>query len=63
MLFSVTSLIANICFHHLASIFNCQAESFSFTYLGLSLASSKPSGQECLPLANRVERRLVSTSI
>jgi hypothetical protein len=32
-------------------------------YLGLPLSHNKPSVQDCLPLANRVERRLVSTSI
>jgi hypothetical protein len=48
---------------HLAATFQCQEGSLPFTYLGLPLSNHKPSIQDCLPLAERVERRLVSTSI
>jgi hypothetical protein len=48
---------------HLAATFNCQAGSLPFTYLGLPLGNSKPTIHECLPLVNRVERRLVSTAM
>jgi hypothetical protein len=48
---------------HLAATFQCQVGALPFTYLGLSLSHIKPSVHDCLPLANRVERRLISTSI
>jgi hypothetical protein len=48
--------------HHLASTFDCQTRSFPFTYLGLPLTYGKHIVQDCLPLANRVKRRLVGTS-
>jgi hypothetical protein len=47
---------------HLAATFNCQAGSLPFTYLGLSLGTHQPSMQDCLPLVQRVEKRLISTS-
>jgi hypothetical protein len=49
--------------NHLASTFNCEDGSLPFTYLGLSLSSTKPTIQECLPLVHRVERRLISTTM
>jgi hypothetical protein len=48
---------------HLASTFHCSTDSFPFTYLGLPLSLNKPTVQDCLPLVDRVERRLISTSI
>jgi hypothetical protein len=48
---------------HLAATFQCQAGSMPFTYLGLPLSLNKPTVQDCLPLVDRVERRLVNTSI
>jgi hypothetical protein len=48
---------------HLASTFQCYTGQFPFTYLGLPLGIHKPSVQECLPLVEQIERRLVSTSI
>jgi hypothetical protein len=48
---------------HLASTFQCSTDSFPFTYLGLPLSLNKPSVQDCLPLVDSVERRLISTSI
>jgi hypothetical protein len=49
--------------NHLAATFQCQVGVLPFTYLGLPLSIYKPTVQECLPLAHRVERRLISTSI
>jgi hypothetical protein len=48
---------------HLAATFQCREGSLPFTYLGLPLSNHKPNIQDCLPLAERVERRLVNTSI
>jgi hypothetical protein len=48
---------------NLAATFNCKAGSLPFTYLGLPLSINKPSVQDCLPLVDRVERRLCSTSL
>jgi hypothetical protein len=48
---------------HLATTFQCQTGSLPFTYLGLPLSNTKPTVQDCLPLAHRVERRLINTSI
>jgi hypothetical protein len=48
---------------HLASTFQCQTWHFTFTYLGLLLGIHKPSVLDCLSLVERIERRLVSTSI
>jgi hypothetical protein len=48
---------------HLAATFQCQTGSLPFTYLGLPLSNTRPTVQDCLPLAHRVERRLINTSI
>jgi hypothetical protein len=48
---------------HLASTFQCATGHLPFTYLGLSLGLKKPTVQECLPLVERIERRLINTSI
>jgi hypothetical protein len=46
----------------LANTFGCQIGSFPFTYLGLPLGPNKPNVDDMLPLVQRIERRLVSTS-
>ncbi|CAO2177232.1 unnamed protein product [Urochloa humidicola] len=46
----------------LSAIFNCQKGSLPFTYLGLPLGTTKPSIEDCLPLIQRVEKRLNCTS-
>jgi hypothetical protein len=45
----------------LAATFHCKAGYFPFTYLGLPLGLSKPNAQDCFPLVQRIERRLVNT--
>jgi hypothetical protein len=47
--------------NHLVATFQCQVGVLPFTYLGLPLSIYKPTVQECLPLAHRVERRLINT--
>jgi hypothetical protein len=49
--------------NHLAATFHCKASSLPFTYLGLPLSMNKPTVQDCLPMVDRVERRLVNTSL
>jgi hypothetical protein len=49
--------------YHLAATFQCKSGSLPFTYLGLPMSMNKPTVQDCLPMVNRVERRLVSTSL
>jgi hypothetical protein len=49
--------------NHLAATFHYSACSLPFTYLGLHLSMNKPTVQDCLPMVNKVERRLVSTSL
>jgi hypothetical protein len=46
---------------HLAATFQCKAGVFPFTYLGLPMSLNKPTIQDCLPLGDRVERRLANT--
>jgi hypothetical protein len=46
----------------LAQTFGCEIGGFPFTYLGLPLGPNKPSVEDWLPLVQRIERRLVSTS-
>ena len=46
----------------LSRTFGFSKGSLPFTYLGLPLRLSKPKVKEFLPLVNRCERRLVSTS-
>jgi hypothetical protein len=36
---------------------------FPFTYLGLPLSTSNPTIHDCLPMAPRIEKRLISTSL
>jgi hypothetical protein len=47
---------------HLAATFQRNQGELPFTYLGLPLSMNKPSVEDCLPLVDRVEKRLVSTS-
>jgi hypothetical protein len=47
---------------HLAHEFGCVVGSMPFTYLGLPLGTTRPKIQDLLPLVDRMERRLVSTS-
>ena len=47
----------------LANNFGCQVDSLPFTYLGLPLGTTKPKIEDFLPLVQRVERRLISTSL
>jgi hypothetical protein len=49
--------------NHLTATFHCSAGSLPFTYLGLPLPMNKPTMHDCLPMVNKVERRLVSTSL
>jgi hypothetical protein len=46
----------------LASTFGCQIDSFPFTYLGLPMGTSKPKVDDFIPLVQRIEKRLTSTS-
>ena len=46
----------------LANLFNCQKGTLPFTYLGLPLGINKPNIEDFLPLFQRIERRLTSTS-
>jgi hypothetical protein len=48
---------------HLARTFGCQPSSLPFTYLGLPVGTSKPSIELFEAMVNRVERRLIFTSI
>jgi hypothetical protein len=48
--------------HELSSTFDCQEGSMPFTYLGLPLGTTRPKIEDFLPLVQRVERRLISTS-
>jgi hypothetical protein len=47
---------------HLASTFGCNIGTFLFTYLGLPMGTTKPKVDDFIPLVQRIERRLVSTS-
>jgi hypothetical protein len=43
-------------------VFGCKIQSMPFTYLGLSMGSTKPRVEHFAPLMNRAERQLTSTS-
>jgi hypothetical protein len=47
----------------LANTFHCKVGSMPFTYLGLPLGLKKPNLGAFLPLIQKIERRLASTSI
>jgi hypothetical protein len=47
----------------LARTFDCQIGSYPFTYLGLPMGPSKPKSEDFLPLIQRIEKRLLSTSM
>jgi hypothetical protein len=46
----------------LANTFGCRVGSFPFPYLGLPMGLTKPRVEDFLPLVQRIERRLSSTS-
>jgi hypothetical protein len=46
----------------LVNTFGCQIGSFPFPYLGLPMGLTKPRVEDFLPLVQRTERRLSSTS-
>jgi hypothetical protein len=46
----------------LAAGFGCQIGMLTFTYLALSVGTSRPSIQDFTPVVHRLERRLTSTS-
>jgi len=46
----------------LSNTFGCQLGSFPFTYLGLPMGTTKPKVDDYMPLMDRTERRLTSTS-
>jgi hypothetical protein len=46
----------------LANTFGCQIGSYPFIYIGLPLGPNKPKVDDMLPLIQKIERRLVSTS-
>jgi hypothetical protein len=47
---------------HLASTFGCNIGTFPFPYLGLPMGTTKPKVDDFIPLVQRIERRLASTS-
>jgi hypothetical protein len=47
----------------LARTFDCQIGNYPVTYLGLPMGPSKPKTEDFLPLIQRIERRLLSTSM
>jgi hypothetical protein len=47
----------------LVRTFNCQIGTYPFTYLGLPMGLSKPKSEDFLPLIQRIERRMLATSI
>jgi hypothetical protein len=47
----------------LASTFGCDIGSMPFTYLGLSMGTTKPRFEDLTPMMDRVERRLSACSI
>jgi hypothetical protein len=49
--------------HDLARVLGCQVGSMPFTYLGLPVGTTRPTVAELMPLVDRVERRLTSTTI
>jgi hypothetical protein len=46
----------------LAAGFGCQIGALPFTYLGLSVGTTRPTIQDLSPIVHRMERRLTSTS-
>ena len=47
----------------LASLLGCQVGNMPFTYLGLPMGTTKPSITDLMPLVDRIERKLTSTSM
>jgi hypothetical protein len=48
--------------NQLTELFDCQKGILPFTYLGLPLGTTKPNLEDCLPLIQRIEKRLSCTS-
>lgn len=48
---------------HLTATFDCQKGSIPFTYLGLPLGTTKPNMEGFMPLIQKIEKRLSSTSM
>jgi hypothetical protein len=46
----------------LSSTFGCQLGTLPFTYLGLPMGTTKPRVEDYMPLMDKIERRLTSTS-
>lgn len=46
----------------LETILNCQIGTMPFTYLGLPLGTTRSGVADCLPIVQRIERRLVACS-
>jgi hypothetical protein len=46
----------------LSNTFGCQLGTFPFTYLGLPMGTTKPRVEDYMPLMDRTERRMTSTS-
>jgi hypothetical protein len=47
----------------LATIFGCAVASMPFTYLGLPMGTTKPAMTDLLPLVDRIERRVSTTTL
>jgi hypothetical protein len=54
--------VSNDLLNMLASDFGCQVGAMPFTYLGLSVGTTKPTIAELAPLVCRLERKLTSSS-
>ena len=48
--------------HHLADFFQCQLQEMPFTYLGLTMGTTRPSKKYMSPLVDGIEIRLSATS-
>src|SRR3954468_1503873 len=46
----------------MADLFGCSIGQMPFTYLGLPMGTTKPKIQDLMPLVDRVERRLTTSS-
>jgi hypothetical protein len=45
----------------MARVFDCQVETYPFTYLGLPMGTTKPRVEDFSPLVSKVERRISAT--
>jgi hypothetical protein len=48
---------------NIANLLGCNVASLPFTYLGLPLGTTKPTVQDLMPLVDRIERRVSTTSM